>query len=381
VFGHERPVPLANPGTRRTTPTSAALSARQLRVLGEAAGRELVWALPAVAREVRAWRSIATTIPDGPIRKDALSSLANKRGHTDGAALFCILTRSREPALLRLLVAYEIMWDFLDSVNERGIACGQINGKQLHLALVDGLDLDRQVSDYYRHHPWRDDGGYLNALVQTCREGCALLPSYEIARPLLIQEAWRAQVLAINHELDPDRRDSALRKWSRQEWPNGHEANWYELTGAASASLTIHALLALAAEPHVDPSVIRSVHRAYCPWISAATTMLDSYVDQIEDAINGDHSYIGHYPTANIATRRISALISRSIQEATSLPDSERHILIVACMTALYLSKDSAWTLALRPCTRQILATTSPLVRMLLPILRRWRIIYSQRTA
>jgi tetraprenyl-beta-curcumene synthase len=376
VFGHERPARSANPGTRRTTPIPAALSARQLRVLGEAISRELAWALPAVAREVRAWGSLAAAIPDGPIRQDALSSLANKRGHTDGAALFCIFTRSREPALLRLLVAYEIMWDFLDSVNERGATCGQPNGKQLHLALVDGLDPDRPASDYYRHHPWHDDGGYLNALVQTCRETCALLPSYEIARPLLIQEAWRAQVLAINHELDPDRRDRALREWVRREWPNGHEACWYELTGAASASLTIHALLALATEPHVDHSMVTDVYRAYGPWISAATTMLDSHVDQLEDAINGDHSYVEHYPTADIATRRISALIGRSMQEARSLPDSERHILVVACMTAMYLSKNSAWTTALRSRTHQILASAGPLARLLLPILRMWRITY-----
>ncbi len=319
-------------------------------------------------------------IPDGPIRQDALSSLANKRGHTDGAALFCILTRAREPALLRLLVAYEIMWDFLDSVNERGAARGQINGKQLHLALVDGLDPDRPVSDYYRHHPWREDGGYLDALVQTCRKACALLPSYEVARPLLIQEAWRAQVLAINHELDPGRREDALRQWSLREWPNGHEASWYELTGAASASLTIHALLALAAEPHVGPSAITGVYRVYGPWISAATTMLDSYVDQIEDDVNGDHSYLAHYPTADIATRRLGALIGRSMREAKSLPDGERHILIVACMAAMYLSKSSAWTPTLRPRTRQILATAGPLVRLLLPILRLWRITYSQRS-
>lgn len=380
MFGHERPARLANPGTRRPTPTPATLSACQLRVLGEAAGRELTWALPAVSREVRAWRSMATAIPDGPIRQDALNSLARKRGHTDGAALFCILARSREPALLRLLVAYEIMWDFLDSVNERGAACGQINGRQLHLALVDGLDPERPVSDYYRHHPWRDDGGYLNALVRTCRETCSLLPSYDIARPLLIQETWRAQVLAINHELDPVRREDALRQWARQECPAGHEASWYELTGAASASLTIHALLALAAKPSLSTVVFTRVHRAYSPWISAATTMLDSYVDQTEDAINCDHSYVAHYPTVEIATRRVRGLISRSIQEATNLPDSEQHILIIACMTAMYLSKDSAWTTAMRQRTRQILATAGPLVRLLLPILRLWRITYSQRS-
>jgi hypothetical protein len=75
VFGHERPVRSANPEGWRRIPIPAALSARQLRVLGEATARELAWALPAVAREVRAWRSLATAIPDGSIRQDALNSL------------------------------------------------------------------------------------------------------------------------------------------------------------------------------------------------------------------------------------------------------------------------------------------------------------------
>lgn len=313
------------------------------------------------------------------IREDALASLAHKRGHIDGAALFCILVPRRDSNLLRLLVAYEIMWDFLDSVNERVGARDQVNGRQLHLALVEALDPDLPVSDYYRHHPWREDGGYLETLVCVCRDACARLPSYETARPLLIREAWRAQVLGINHELDPARRDRALREWARREWPAGHEASWYELTGAASASLTVHALFALAAQRRADPLEITSVHRAYSPWISAATTMLDSYVDQAEDTRNEDHSYVAHYPTGDVAVRRVGELVSRSAREASSLPDGERHTLIVACMAAMYLSKDSARTVAMREHTRALIRAGGPLARLLLPILRLWRLAYAQR--
>ena len=32
--------------------------------------------------------------------------------------------------------------------------------------------------------------------------------------------------------------------------------------------------------------------------------MLDSYVDQAEDAANGDHSYIAHYPTPELASEQ-----------------------------------------------------------------------------
>jgi tetraprenyl-beta-curcumene synthase len=362
------------------TPDPAPLSLRQLGALARAATRELVWGLPAVKHEVHRWRARALAIPDPPIREDALSALSNKRGHTDGAALFTILPRARSPVLLRLLVAYEITWDFLDSVNEHGAASGQANGRQLHLALIEALEPGRPISDYYRHHPWRDDGGYLRALVQVCRDACTQLPSYERVRALVVQEATRAQVLAINHDLDHARRDTDLKQWAKSEFPDDPEVSWFELTGAASASLTVHALLALAAEPTVFNADIAQTQRAYFPWLSAATTMLDSYVDHAEDAINGDHSYIAHYATPESATRHTRELIQRSFLETGALRNRERHTLIAACMVAMYLSKDSARTQLLRKTTKSFIDAGGSLTRLLLPILRLWRIAYAQRS-
>ena len=312
----------------------------QLRALTAGATRELAWGLRAVAREVRDWRALAEQIPDTPIREDALSALSRKRGQTDGAALFSILPRTRNLSLLRLLVAYQIIWDFLDSAHER--SADQENGRQLHLALIDALDPDRPVCNYYRHHHWRDDGGYLRSLVDVCRESCAALPSYERVRPFIMREATRAQVLAINHDHDPLARDAALQAWVRYEYPTGHEAWWFELTGAASAGLTIFALLALACEPTCSDAEIARTCNTYFPWASVVACMLDSYVDQTEDADNGDHSYVAHYPTPEVATDRICLLVRRCLREARTLKNSEKHVLILASMVALYLSKDSA---------------------------------------
>ena len=370
----------ATAGVSTEAADPARFSAAQLRALARAAARELVWVLPAVAREVRAWRARALRIPDSSIRRDALSALDHKRGHTDGAALFCILPRTRCPELLRLLVAYEIAWDFLDTVNEHGAVAGQANGRQLHVALIDALDPSRPISDYYRHHPWRNDGGYLRTLVEVCRHGCAPLPAYERVRPLLAGEAIRAQVLGINHDLDPTRRDATLRDWAAREGCGRFDVNWFELTGAASASLTVHALLALGAEPAYTDADIARVHSAYFPWISTATTMLDSYVDQCDDAANGDHSYIAHYHNPRFAAQRVRQLIQRSLSEANALPNGERHTLIVACMVAMYLSKDSARTPAMADTTNSLISAGGSLTKFLLPILRLWRIAYAQRS-
>jgi tetraprenyl-beta-curcumene synthase len=366
-------------GSAPDAPDPAPLSVRQFRALIAGATRELLWGLPAVAREVRCWRDRAREIPDAPIRKDALGALSNKRGQIDGAALFSILPRTRNLTLLRLLVAYQIIWDFLDSVNERGAAAGQANGRQLHLALIDALDPERPLSDYYRHHPWQDDGGYLYTLVNVCRECCLRLPSYERVRALVVREARRAQVLAINHDLDPLNRDTALEAWSTDEFPTGHEVTWFELSGAASAGLTIFALLALASEPACSDAEITRTYNTYFPWTSAAATMLDSYVDQTEDAENGDHIYISHYPTPELATQRSCMLVRRCLREARALNHGETHILIAASMAALYLTKESARTLAMRDTTKTLADAGGSLTRVLIPILRLWRIAYAQR--
>lgn len=358
----------------------APLSLRQTLVLIRAVWRELSWGLPAVQREVRRWRLLAREIPAQTIRRDALSALDHKRGHIDGAALFSILPAARSHSLLRLLVAYEIIWDFLDCVNERGAQAGQSNGSQLHLALIDALDTTRPPADYYRLHPWQDDGGYLARLVQSCRESSGELPSFARLRPALVREAERAQVLAINHEPRAPIRDAGLRAWAKREFPTAHDTYWFELTGAASASLTVHALFALAAQQSVTDTEISAVRNSYFPWISAATTMLDSYVDQAEDAANSDHSYIAHYHTPFQANTRIEELIRRSLNGAATLPAGERHALIVACMIAMYLSKESARHPHLRSTTADFVHTGGALTRLLLPILRLWRLIYSQRS-
>ncbi len=280
-----------------------------------------------------------------------------------------------------MLVAYEITLEFLDNMNERAAHAGQANGRQLHLALAEALNPDTQISDYYRFHPWDNDGGYLRALVERCREQCAFLPSYPQVRVLAIREATRAQVLAINHDPRPHCRDVALRKWATQEFPDSDEANWFELSGAATASLTVHLLLALAAEPAFDERDVHSACAVYFPWLSLATTMLDSYVDQFDDAASGDHSYIAHYASREIAVRRLGEIVDRAAREARALRNGHHHAVIVACMVAMYLSNDSANKVDLRATTRTLVRAGGSLTKLLLPVLRAWRIAYGLRSA
>jgi tetraprenyl-beta-curcumene synthase len=355
------------------------LTPAQIRALGSAVARELSWGRWVASREMRRWLRLAALIPDTPLREDAFASLTRKRGHADGAALFAVLARPRAYELVRLLVAFETIWDFLDSVSERHPA--QANGRQLHLALVDAVDLHCSLSDYYALHPWSDDGGYLESLVNACREGCHCLPSYALVRRYVVREAWRAHVAALNHEIDSVRRDDGLRRWAAEQFPDEQELCWFELSGAASASLVAHVLLALAADEHLEERDVVATYRAYWPWISLATTMLDSYADQAEDAASGNHSYIAHYRDGAVAVRRLKEAIARSAHRALRLRDGHKHAVIFSCMVALYLSKDSARAPDLRTTTAELARAGGSLVRLLVPVLRLWRILTAQRSA
>lgn len=363
-----------------TVPTSdpAPLSAPQLLALATAAGRELSWGLRAAARELRGWRAAAAAIPDPGLRADALASLACKRGHADGAALFTILPRRRDARLLRLLVAYETMVDYLDNVSERHPACA--NGRQLHRALADALDPAAPLRDWYQHHPADGgDGGYLAALVDACREGCRALPSFERVRPLLARDARLALVLAINHDRDVARREAALRAWAAAELPDEVGWAWFELGGAASATLSTLVLLALAAEPELCEEDAVAVHAAYWPRVQLATTMLDSWVDAEDDARAGHHSYVAYYGDPAAALPRVREAVGRGMAAARGLPSGQRHAVIVGCMVAMYLTQApdrDPWSRAAR---RELAASGGSLARLLMPALRGWRLACARR--
>jgi cytochrome P450 len=338
----------------------------------------LLWGLPAVSRELRHWRARAEAIPERALREDALDSITHKRDHAEGAALFSALPNARDRGLLALLVAYQTIWDFLDNLSER--ETGAANARQLHLALAEALDPNVPISDYYRHHPWKDDGGYLRELVQACRAGCAALPSYEQVRPYVLAGVAQCAVQSVNHDPDPVRRDAALVAWAERESAAERGLAWFEFTAAASG-FTPHVLLALAAEPCCDEREVADTVAVYFPPVSLAITMLDSYVDQREDAAHGDHSYVSHYGDSERAVGRLCEIVERVARETRALPKGTRHVTLIACMVAMYLSRDSAHVPEMRAGTRSLARAGGSLTRLLLPLVRVWRAAYLRRIA
>ena len=154
---------------------------------------------------------------------------------------------------------------------------------------------------------------------------------------------------------------------------------WWEQTAAASSTLGLFALLALAAEADLRASDAQAVDSAYHPWINLACTLLDCFADRDEDARTGAHNYLERYDDGDEAIERLRYIVARATREAELLHQGRRHAVITAAMIAMYLSKRSVQSPGTRPVAHAIALAGGPLTILQTPMLRGMRWLHGVR--
>jgi tetraprenyl-beta-curcumene synthase len=339
---------------------------------------------PQVVLELARWRHRATTIPDPTLRGHALATHRDKRRHAEGAAAFAIIAPSpARPRVVRCLVAFQAMYDYLDTISEQPGTDPLLDGWQLHMALVDALTPGAPHSSAYALHPQCDDGGYLASFVDACRSACSALPAFSVVAPtvrLAARRAMRSQ--GYNHALataSPPLAPEAVTRWARSVGDERHGLSWWEVVGAAGSSLAILALVAAAADPTLDRAEGDAVYAVYFPWAGAVLALIDSLVDQAHDATNGTHSLVSRYPSSGAAADRLGALASRALALTNETIHPERHALIVASMVALFASAPGAQSPRAHEAIHCALKASGPRTALPLIALRAKRKLDSRR--
>ena len=331
------PVPAAERRSGLPTTTRSPGASRVSGTFPRTVAAHLI-GVPAIAVELAHWRRHAQRIPNTALRATALCSL-EKRGNIEGAALFATLAppRSRRRTI-RALVAYQAAYNYLDTLSEQPSADPAANAEQLHQALLVALHPDACHEDYYRLCPEREDGGYLTAMLDTCRRGLAGLPSFHAVAPHA--RAAAARIIDFQTLTTTTRHggEQALQAWAQQLTPPSSGLHWWETAAGAGSSLAVHALIAAAAHPATDPPAARRIDRAYFPELGALHSLLDSSVDRDEDARQGQPSLIAHYGPGPYAPIRLSWLASGAAHGLRVLPGAARHRVILTAMASYYLT-------------------------------------------
>lgn len=303
---------------------------------------------PQARRDLRRWEHRASRIPDPVLRAHALRKLRTESMTAEGAAAFAILATARSGRhVARACIAFEVMYDYLDALAEEPVADVLDNNRRLYGALVAAFEAGAPVEDWYASHPHCDDGGYLAALIATCRDVLLRLPAREHVRAGLLRMAQRARAAqSLHHAAANVTGEVDLARWAETQQPPDCALHWWELAAGGGSPLGFFALLTAAAHRRTDGVAADAIERAYFPWIASLSWLLESLVDQEEDAGADEHSYIAHYGPPQSAARRLATIAQHAAADARRLPQAGRHMLLLAGMTGMYLSHAGAETLA-----------------------------------
>lgn len=315
---------------------------------------------PRARRQITHWQRRAREIPDPTLRAHALHKLTDERLNPEAAAFFAVLApRRHRVALVRLMVAFQIAYDYLDAINEQSETAAVHIGLQLHRALTDAVRAREEESspppppspssgvDYYLHHPQRDDGGYLLDLVRACQAALRSLPSSCAIEPLLIRAAERCgEAQSRNHAVLVEGEEQLI-AWT-QGLQAGGEYLWWELAAAGISCLALHALFAAAACA-TTPQQAELIDAAYFPPVCAISALLDSLVDRPHDAGSTNHSFVEHYDTSAATAARFGAIASEARALSVGLERHARHAVILAGIASFYLSAPEARSELARP--------------------------------
>ncbi|HEX4804894.1 MAG TPA: DUF2600 family protein [Conexibacter sp.] len=336
--------------------------------------------LPDVRRELRGWDVRARAIPDPVLRAQALAKLRDERFNTEVAATLATpLPQPRRRDAVAAIVALEVMYDYLDGLTEQPVPDPLADGRRLYGALSDAFLPTGPLADYYRHHPHRDDGGYLAALAQACRRGMWALPAAPVVAPLAGAVATRCGAAQTRTHAVARLGAGQLRAWAGAQ-PEAATMRWSEVAaGAAASVLAAHALIALAADPGATAAEARALAAAYLA-TCALTTLLDSLIDADDDAAGGGHTYLSYYRDDAEAAERLGALAHAAVAAVLELPSAPHHLMTVAGAVAFYLSAPGAASARARRLTAPMAAELQPALAPALAVFALWRAARGRRT-
>ena len=271
---------MAVDGAIRECPHDTAHRSFEVSAFACATRRYWLSIFPSARAELHRWRGHAGRIPDRTLREAALSALTTKSDMLEGAAAFVVLAPpSMDREVVRAITAFEIAFDYLDTVVELPNPNPIANTHSLGRALLAALAPGRGHANYYEHNIGTDDAGYLTMLVDACRAAVERLPAFDIvAEPARRALARIVRYQSLNHGAHGSCDDFA--EWARSQTVPGSNLHWWETGAAVGSQLFVLALIAAAADPTTCTERVDAIERAYFPWIGALSTLLDSVVDQ-----------------------------------------------------------------------------------------------------
>lgn len=347
-----------------------ALSAAQLTSQLSLVGRFVQQVFPRVDEQLSHWRTMAGQCPQPILATQAAASIGSKRFHAQGGSVYALYPGVNPTTFTRFVVALQTISDYLDNLCDRAGIEDEQGFRQLHLAMTDALSPDSQPADYYSHYPYSGDGGYLNSLVEECRQRVKELPNYHLVQEEVCQLAGLYSELQTYKHLPLSIREVKMKEWITPHLQNYPSLSTWEFAAATGSTLGIFALCAAAANPKLTKTEVAQLKQAYFPWIGGLHILLDYFIDQEEDRNGGDLNFVFYYQNSRECEERLTWFMHNSLRQINNLPNPLFHRTVLEGLLAMYLSDPKTQVPELQSISHNLLSTGGYRARMMYRVCR-----------
>jgi len=293
---------------------------------------------PVTHARLRQWKERAQKIPDPELRSQALASIAAKTFHCEGGSLYGLLAGEQYKEAIKFIVAYQTISDYLDNLCDRSTSQDPEDFRALHESMIQALTPDAPLTAYYRFRREQNDGGYLAALVQACREVLNHLSNYQMGAAAVRELASVYVDLQVHKHVRKDERLPRLQAWFAGYKKDLPEMDWYEFAACTGSTLGIFCIVSQLFNPSSTGELAIRIKNAYFPWVQGLHILLDYLIDQEEDRNSSDLNFCSYYENSEHLSCRLSHFYNQAQTSVANLPDAKFHQLITRGLLSIYLA-------------------------------------------
>ena len=279
---------------------------------------------------------------DELLGNQAISSINLKKFHSQGGSAFALYPGADVSGTVRFIVSFQTISDYLDNLCDRSGIQDEKAFRQLHLSMLDAVDPQRAICDYYLYYPYKDDNNYLRQLVEECRLQISTLPGYSHVADRIKQYVRLYSDLQSLKHLPQNTREKKLLKWAEKYIGKYPAISPWEFSAACGSTLGIFAMFAAAHRHDLSPGEVKQMDSVYFPWICGLHILLDYYIDAYEDMQTGDLNFTYFYKNLKFCEERLSYFLKESLRRCLDLRYPDFHITILKGLLAMYLSDPKA---------------------------------------
>lgn len=301
---------------------------------------------PEVSRELTYWKKRAQDIPNKELRDQATASIDTKKFHCQGGSVYSLLADDKWKDAIRFIVAYQTISDYLDNLCDRSTSLDPTDFRMLHQAMEDALSPEQETQNYYCHRVDQDDGSYLADLVNVCQDSLSQLSDYSIIREQLLKLEQLYSDLQVYKHVEESERRPRLQAWFEHHQAAFPDLTWYEFSAASGSTLGIFCLVSYTMAGKMTKTLAEQLFAGYFPFMQGLHILLDYYIDQEEDLVEGDLNFCSYYQNRKQMEERLLYFVERTSEHVKLLPDRSFHEMVHNGLVALYLADPKVRTMS-----------------------------------